>query len=648
MTRRVLVLATVHAAIAAALLDGSATSFRLVEVLAFAAAFALAGLAPLQVEVGRHAVTVTLTEAVLVVACYRLDPASAVAAAVVGEAVACLTHRQGLLKVTFNLSAVAGATALALSLFQVVATGQGPSSPVTWGAVALAVTVYALANHSSTSAVLSVVEGRPVRSVFAGALAPAMLATAVSLSIGVVGELLFAIDPVAPLLLSPIVGAAMLAVRRVATQQSEHLRFTRLYESSRRSARLQGFDAGLAALAEESRSLVAGTAAVCAAPGPDGGWRAMVVDGSGAHAAEPAAVDALLALAGDRGPRELKGPDLPFTVSRLAPSASALVLATAAAGPDDAADHAGALLAVYREIESDSSGNERAAVLAAFAAHAGLVAANARLLEEVEEALRHQVDLNRQKEEFVAVVSHELRTPLTVMLGALSTMRRFGNDLDAARIEKLSVMAENHGLRLKRLIEDLLLAGSIEQTSRTVECEGVDAIAFVDEVVTDMAPGIAAPLHAVPAAGSGAGPGCLADTTRLRQIVSNLIENAAKYGAGSPIEVAVSRAGAEHVHIAVIDHGPGVRPEDRERVFERFVQLDSSATRTVGGTGLGLYVCRKLAESLHGTIALTDTPGGGCTFTLELPAAEPSDERPQVDPLPAVRTAPVMAAIGTE
>lgn len=639
MTRRVLALATLHVALAAFLLEGRTSILHPGEVAAFAAAFALAGLLPLQVEVGRHAVTVTLTEAVLVVACYRLDPAAAVAAAVLGETVACLTHRQGPLKVTFNLSAAAGATALATSTFAAVRTEQGPTSPIAWTAVALAIVVYALVNHSSTSVVLAVVEGRTVRSVFLSALVPALSATAVSLSIGLVGELLFEVTPAAPVLLAPIVGAALIAVRRVATQQSEHLRFTRLYESSRRSASLQAFDAGLASLASESRSLVAGSVALCAAPGADGSWRAMVVDGGGAHPAGPAVVDAIRSLA-EAGPaREIKGADLPFTVSRLVPSASSLVVATAtAAGADH---HAGAVLAVYREIEPDGSGAERAEVLSAFAAHAGLVAANARLLEEVEEALRHQVDLNRQKEEFVAVVSHELRTPLTVMLGALSTMRRLGEELDGARAEKLSTMAENHGLRLKRLIEDLLLAGSIEEATRHVHCEGVDAAAFVDEVVADMAPSLTSPLHALPRPADL--PLCLADTTRLRQIVGNLVENAAKYGAGSSIEVAVSAApdgGA--VHLAVIDHGPGVPADDRDRVFDRFVQLDSSATRRVGGTGLGLYVCRKLTESLHGSITLTDTPGGGCTFTVELPAAPPPAEPAPLDPPRP------LAAIGTE
>jgi len=643
MTPRVLALAAVHLGLAAALLDGRPAGLHAGEVMAFAAAFALAGLLPLQVEVGRHAVTVTLTEAVLVVACFRLDPAAGVAAAVVGEAVACLTHRQGPLKIVFNLAAAAGATALAVSVHDAVAPGGDTASPGAWAAVALAVTAYALANHSSTSVVLAVVEGRTIGSVFAGALVPALSATAVSLSIGLVGVLLFELAPAAPILLAPIVGAALVAVRRVATQQSEHLRFTRLYEASRRSAILQSFDVGLASLASESRRLVAGSVAVCAAPGADGSWRAMVVDGGGAHPAGPAVVDAVRALAAAGPAREINGSELPATIGGLVPSASSVVVAAAATGPDD---HAGAVLAVARDIEPDGSGSERAQVLAAFAAHAGLVAANARLLEEVEEALRHQVDLNRQKEEFVSVVSHELRTPLTVMLGALSTMRRLGDGLDPSRAAKLSTMAESHALRLRRLIEDLLLAGSIEHPGGNVDRQAIDAGTFVDEIVADLATSLPSPLHALPKPDGDLR--CLADPARLRQLVAHLVDNAAKYGAGSSIEVAVGRGPSGVVQVAVIDHGPGIPAGDRERVFERFVQLDSSATRSAGGTGLGLYVCRKLAESQDGTITLTDTPGGGCTFTVELPPAPPRDELALIDPLLSARPARPVAAIGTE
>ena len=113
-----------------------------------------------------------------------------------------------------------------------------------------------------------------------------------------------------------------------------------------------------------------------------------------------------------------------------------------------------------------------------------------------------------------------------------------------------------------------------------------------------------------------------ADPARLRQILLNLIDNAVKYAPDGPIDLRVASAGAD-VHLAVVDHGPGIPEVDRARVFEQFVQLDQSSTRRQGGTGLGLYLCRQVAGLLNGTLTLEPAPGGGCCFTLAIPESSP-------------------------
>ncbi|HVM01461.1 MAG TPA: HAMP domain-containing sensor histidine kinase, partial [Acidimicrobiales bacterium] len=110
---------------------------------------------------------------------------------------------------------------------------------------------------------------------------------------------------------------------------------------------------------------------------------------------------------------------------------------------------------------------------------------------------------------------------------------------------------------------------------------------------------------------------------KLRQVVSNLVENACKYAPGSPVDV-VLRADGEWSRIEVVDGGPGIPVADRERVFERFVQLDQTSTRSRGGTGLGLYLCRQVTVLLGGSLTLGDSPGGGCRFVLALPSV-PAD-----------------------
>jgi len=122
-------------------------------------------------------------------------------------------------------------------------------------------------------------------------------------------------------------------------------------------------------------------------------------------------------------------------------------------------------------------------------------------------------------------------------------------------------------------------------------------------------------------------PIVLGDENRIRQVVANLLGNARRYTpAGSPIEVAVGvdRAGGMG-WIAVVDHGEGVPEQIREKIFQRFWRADSSRTRETGGSGLGLSIVASIVDALHGSIDVTETPGGGATFRIAFPLAEPRD-----------------------
>ena len=109
-----------------------------------------------------------------------------------------------------------------------------------------------------------------------------------------------------------------------------------------------------------------------------------------------------------------------------------------------------------------------------------------------------------------------------------------------------------------------------------------------------------------------------AASDRLYQVVANLVENAIKYGDGAPVDVTAEPWGPG-VRIRVADHGPGIPLEDRDRVFERFVQLEHAETRTCGGSGLGLAIAKEIVERLSGSLTVSETEGGGATFDLVLP-----------------------------
>ena len=251
----------------------------------------------------------------------------------------------------------------------------------------------------------------------------------------------------------------------------------------------------------------------------------------------------------------------------------------------------------------------------------GEVEAGAALLGELRAALAAQVEANRRKDEFVATISHELRTPLTVLLGTAQTLEAAGERMAAADRARLLHTAVGQGQRLKVLIDDLLLVASAAHGSMSVS----PTTARVADLAADLAADVPADIVGrvtVTTTATAAPPTVRTDPQRVRQVVANLVGNAAKYAADSPIEVDLAVVSGRLV-VRVADHGPGIGPADRERVFDRFVQLDQSATRAQGGTGLGLYLCRQIADRLGGHLTLTETAGGGATFTLDLPAADP-------------------------
>jgi signal transduction histidine kinase len=228
---------------------------------------------------------------------------------------------------------------------------------------------------------------------------------------------------------------------------------------------------------------------------------------------------------------------------------------------------------------------------------------------------RRLEEVAQMKTDFVSVVSHELRTPLTSIIGSLDTVARpeLTPETEAAR--NLLSTARRQAGRLQRLIEDLLIVSRLERNAVPIQLEPVRLHAFLTEVITtvqiahltiDVQPDDLA---------------VLADPDHLNRILLNVLENASKYAPGSPVEV-VAQARGSKVDLAIIDHGSGVPPDQRDRVFQRFTQIEGSATRTRGGTGLGLSIVRGLAEVMNGTVELLETPGGGATFSVTLPRTE--------------------------
>jgi signal transduction histidine kinase len=254
---------------------------------------------------------------------------------------------------------------------------------------------------------------------------------------------------------------------------------------------------------------------------------------------------------------------------------------------------------------------------------------NTRLVARLEGSLAHMTELNRLKDDFVAVVSHELRTPLTSIQGYVKTLLQL-EELEEDQRRSFLQAADRQGERLRRLIEQLLVTSRLESHVEPLSIAPVSIPLLVRHVVDEL--GGRAHGHTFDLRFDPALPILHTDEAKVHQIVSNLVENALKY---SPPDTCItiravdSESGAR---ISVHDEGPGIPAEARSKVFDRFYQVDGSTTRAVGGTGLGLYICRKMTETLGGLLTLDRTGPGGTVFSLWLPEVAAEDPDEQVDP----------------
>jgi signal transduction histidine kinase len=224
------------------------------------------------------------------------------------------------------------------------------------------------------------------------------------------------------------------------------------------------------------------------------------------------------------------------------------------------------------------------------------------------------------KSDFVSVVSHELRTPLTSIRGALDTLMRPGLIEEDTVVSELVDSARRQSTRLERLINDLLVASRLDRGKLKSTLVPVSVADVVGEVV---------PLVGSDGISVDVKPSDViaADPDQFTQVVRNLIENGVKYGGGTDVEVSTVREGVG-LTLVVADHGPGIAPEDRERIFDRFVQLERPDRRSREGSGLGLAIVKSLVDSMGGRVSVTETPGGGATFRVSFRAPLSFDLRP--------------------
>ena len=225
--------------------------------------------------------------------------------------------------------------------------------------------------------------------------------------------------------------------------------------------------------------------------------------------------------------------------------------------------------------------------------------------------------LEKTRSDFVATASHELRTPLAAVYGAVRTLRRDDVELTDADRAQFLEMIESEATRLAKIVDQILLAGQLDADAvefELVECDLEEVAAgVIDSAALHLPASISLDLSV-----DGAAP-IRCDENKLRQVLVNLVDNAVKYSPeGGRVELRVRSENGSCL-IEVADEGLGIPEDERERIFEKFYRLDPQQTQGVGGSGLGLYICRELVERMNGRLRVESEPGKGSRFTVELP-----------------------------
>jgi len=255
------------------------------------------------------------------------------------------------------------------------------------------------------------------------------------------------------------------------------------------------------------------------------------------------------------------------------------------------------------------------------AAQVAVALRNAELYAEQMAAVERLRELDHLKTSFLANMSHELRTPLNSILGFTQViLEEIDGPLTPEMVSDLKLVEKN-GQHLLKLISDVLDMAKIEAGRMNLSMEEFDLMELLQEVLESMGSlardkSLYLTLEAVPDHTLFV----TADMFRLRQIIINLVGNAVKFTETGGVTLSVEKT-TQVIRIAVSDTGLGIPPNQLESVFEAFTQVDTTTTRKVGGTGLGLPISRRLVEMHGGKLwaESTGTPGEGSIFYLELP-----------------------------
>jgi signal transduction histidine kinase len=604
-------------------LQGPAVSWALL-----ALGFGLAEVFVIHIRIGRDAHSFSLSEVPLVIGLAFAPPLALVLSQALGVGAALTLHRrQRLLRTAFNLGQRSATTTMAVFLFGALHGALGSTWPAVWAAAAVTTICVDVVSAILINLAISLSEGGA--NLFDQVIGVGTLWTVANTALGLVAMMVMTVEPLALLLLLAPIATTVLAGRAYADLHTKHEELSMLQRSTRLADTLLDLEQMLPPLLDQVRQIFhADVAELVQWPQDPGAQHLASQVGPGEEGSVLRPQDALP----DRGvwarvSSEREGILLARPIKNRALAAyyaergivDAIVVPMLSDG-----DIMGMLTVANRLGEFATFSEDDLRLLQVLANHISISVRNARLVEQLSEALEHERHLATIKDDFVATISHELRTPLTNVQGYIKTLLNPSVTLSSEEREDFLASADRQSERLKGLIEDLLFVSNVEGSPSPEAPESHPLGELIERIVNDRA----GP-HRVDRIALSYPADLPIVRTRvedLSRLVGNLVDNALKY---STAEVRVEvRHESVGIRVSVEDRGCGVSAGEAERIFDRFYQVDGGLTRRVGGAGMGLYICRRSAEALGGRVWLERSDGHGSTFCAWVPSDVPSPGRP--------------------
>jgi signal transduction histidine kinase len=589
---------------------------------ALALGFAAAEVLVLHARIARDAHSFSLSEVPLVIGLVFCPPMTVVLAQALGLGVAVALQQQKPLQSAFHISQRTAATLVAVLVFAPIVGAAGSAWPAIWLAAFAATVAADVVARVLSNAATALSEGGRMR--FDGIVGTGTALTFAKTAVALIAVMVLIEYPAGLVLVTIPAAAIFFADRAYVRAQRKHDDVLALQLATRVAQRSLHPDEMLPRLLGHLRDVFHADIAELVMPDETTGQHVVSRVGPG----EAVTILAPVVLDPTRGvwarvAAEREGVLLgrPIRNAQLAEHFGSLGITDAIVAPVISEDGSVGVLTVANRVGGLATfGDHDLHLLGALASEVCISIENARLTQRLETALAREAETNKLKDDFLATISHELRSPLTSMQGYVKTMLGAGPGMSQKEREEFLAGADRAGERLRSLIEDLLFTSRVETSVANNRLGPVGLAGLVERVIEDRAEHVA-PNRIVLRFPSSVPPVWTSEQD-VRRIVSNLLDNAIKYSPAETSVTVTADADGPGVRISFQDRGPGIPESERERIFDRFYQVDHGPTRSNGGVGLGLHICRRTAESLGGRVWLERSDESGSIFCLWLPARD--------------------------